>query len=155
MANLKPFRQPVWLDRPLYIRAWKPFPSLQPSIVTFIHIPPLCLPQPLLLLNGPAQSTTTLIIVLTVLISDLTARLAATILSALLKTRIKICPDDTLVQLGAADVLHTVKSVLMSVVFHKAKATWCLVKSVEAHNQSLDLAAFAEQFVDLLFGGVE
>lgn len=43
----------------------------------------------------------------------------------------------------------------MGVVLDEAETAWSLVESVQAHDQTLDLAAFAEELVDLLFGGVE
>ena len=60
-----------------------------------------------------------------------------------------------LVQLRATDVLEAIQRVLMVVVLHKAEAARCLVEAVEAHDEPFDLTALAEEFVDLLFGGVE
>jgi hypothetical protein len=41
------------------------------------------------------------------------------------------------------------------VVLDEAEAAGRLLEAVEAHDEALDLAAFAEQLVNLLFGGVE
>ena len=43
----------------------------------------------------------------------------------------------------------------MRVVLDNAEAAGRLVEAVEAHDQALDPAAFAEELVDLLFGCVE
>jgi len=41
------------------------------------------------------------------------------------------------------------------VVFYKTETARGFVKAVEAHDEAFDAAAFAEEFVDLLFGCVE
>ena len=69
------------------------------------------------------------------------SRLASPVLSALLKTRVEICSDDSLVQLCAANVLHAVESILMGVILDEAEATGGLLEAIEAHNEALDLAA--------------
>ena len=43
----------------------------------------------------------------------------------------------------------------MGVVLDEAEAAGRLVEAVEAHDEALDLAALAEELVDLLFGCVE
>lgn len=43
----------------------------------------------------------------------------------------------------------------MRVVLHEAEAAGRFVETVQAHDQALDAAAFAEELVDLLFGRVE
>jgi hypothetical protein len=43
----------------------------------------------------------------------------------------------------------------VGVVLHEAEATRRLLEAVKAHDQALYFAAFAEELVDLLFGGVE
>lgn len=43
----------------------------------------------------------------------------------------------------------------MCVVLDEAEATGRLLEAVEAHDEALDLAALAEELVDLLLGGVE
>lgn len=106
-------------------------------------------------LDGATKTSTALVILLAVLVTDLSTGLSSAVLSALFKTRVQIGTDDALVELGASNVLHTVESILVSVVFDEAEATWGLVESVEPHDQSLDLSSLCEQFVDLLFRCVE
>lgn len=77
------------------------------------------------------------------------------ILPALGKALVEISSDDTLIQLGAANVLHAVERVLVGVVLDEAEATGCLLESIETHHEALDLSALGEQLVDLLFGGIE
>jgi hypothetical protein len=108
-----------------------------------------------LLHNLLTKPTTSRIKLLTVLIPHLPTTLTPSILPALRKTLIQITTDNPLVQLGAADVFHAVQRVLVRVVLDKAEAAGRLVEPVEAHDQALDAAAFAEELVDLLFGGVE
>lgn len=43
----------------------------------------------------------------------------------------------------------------MGVVLHKAEAAGRFVEAIQAHDQALDAAAFAEELVDLLLGRVE
>jgi hypothetical protein len=57
-----------------------------------------------------------------------------------LEAGIQVRADDTLIQLGSANVLHAVESVLVVVIFNKAETTRGLLESVEAHDKPLDLA---------------
>jgi hypothetical protein len=102
-----------------------------------------------------AVSTSSRIILVPVLISNLATTLTTAILPALGKSLIQIRPDNALVELGAANVLHAVERVLVCVVLDEAEATGRLLKAVKAHDEALDLTAFAKQLVYLLFGGVE
>lgn len=43
----------------------------------------------------------------------------------------------------------------MRVVLHEAESAWGLGEAVKPHYEAFDLADFAEEFVDLLFGCVE
>ena len=43
----------------------------------------------------------------------------------------------------------------MSVVFDETETTRGFVETIESHDQAFDTAAFAEELVNLLFGGVE
>lgn len=43
----------------------------------------------------------------------------------------------------------------MCIVFDKAEAARCLLKPIQTHDKTLDLAALGEEFVNLLFCGVE
>lgn len=73
----------------------------------------------------------------------------------LCKALVEIGTDDALVQLGASDVLHAVKRILVSVVLDEAESAWRLLEAVKAHDKALDLSAFGEQLMNLLLGGVE
>lgn len=63
------------------------------------------------------------------------------ILSSFLETRVQICPDNPFIELRATNVLQTIQSVLMGVVFDKAEATRGLVVPVESHYKALNLTA--------------
>ena len=103
----------------------------------------------------PAVSSTPWIVLLSILIANLSSRLATPILSALDEAFIQIRSDQAFVKFGAADVFHAIQRILMSVVLDKAEAAGCLLEAVEAHDEALDLADFGKKLVDLLFGGVE
>ena len=122
---------------------------LPTHLIILIRIP---LP---LLHNLLTKPTTSRIELLAILIPDLPTALTAPILPALREALVKIAPDDPLVQLRAADVLHAVQRVLVRVVLDEAEAAGRLVEAVQAHDQALDAAAFAEELVDLLLGRVE
>lgn len=128
--------------------------SLQTSIIPIVMIPTLSLPQPLRL-DCPSQATTPFVVIFPVLVPDLPTRLAATVLSSFLETRVQVRPDNALIQLAAPDIFHAVQRVLMGIVLHEAEAAGGLVEPVEAHHQALDLAALGEELVDLLFGCVK
>lgn len=108
-----------------------------------------------LILQRPAQTTPALVKVLSVLIPDLPTGPAPAVLPALLEARVQVGADDSLVELGAADVLHAVEGVLVGKVFDKAETAGCLVEAIQPHDQPFDLAALAEQLVDLLLGREE
>lgn len=105
--------------------------------------------------GSSAKTSATLIVVISVFISHLPTGFAPTVLAALFKTRIQVGSDDSLVELGATDILHAVESILVSVVLHEAETAGGLVKSIQSHDQTLDLAALGEEFVYLLLRGVE
>lgn len=109
----------------------------------------------MILVDGTSVTASPRIVLGAVLVAHLATGLTAAVLPALGEAFIEIGPDDTLIQLGAADVLHAVEGVLVSVVLDEAEAARCLLEAVEAHDQAFDLAAFAKQLVDLLLGGVE
>ena len=71
------------------------------------------------------------------------------------KAFIQICPNDTPVKLCTANVLHAFERILVLVVPDKAEAAICFLEAIQAHDEALDLAAFQEEHVDLLFSGVE
>lgn len=127
-------------------------PSLESQCLTLSVVVHLIVVLIRICLSVPSSSR---VIFIPVLISHLASTLSATILPALCETLIQIRPNNALVQLRATNVLHTVQRVLMCVVLYEAEATRCLLEAIEAHNEALDLAAFAEKLVYLLFGGVE
>ena len=61
------------------------------------------------------------------------------ILPAFREALIEIRTDDALIQFRSTDVFHTVQGVLMRVVFDEAEAARCLLESVEAHDETLNL----------------
>lgn len=69
------------------------------------------------------------------------------ILSALLESRVQIGSNNSFIQLGASNVLQAVQGILVGVVFNEAESAGCLVETIEAHDQSLDLAAPRENQV--------
>ena len=77
------------------------------------------------------------------------------VLPTLCESLVEIGADDALVQLGASNILHAVKSVLVSVVFDEAESARRLLKAVEAHDKALDLATLGKQLMYLLLGSVE
>jgi len=95
------------------------------------------------------------IIIIPIVIPNLPTGRSPAILPPFFKPGIQISADDPLIQLGAADVLHGVQRILVRVVLDEAEAARGLGEAVEAHDQPLDLAALAEEFVDLLLRGVE
>ena len=89
------------------------------------------------------------------LVSYLSPTLPSPELAPFFIAEVEVAADDALVELGAANVLHAVQGVLVGVVLDEAEAAGRLLEAVEAHDQALDLAALAEELVDLLLGGVE
>lgn len=104
---------------------------------------------------GLSVASTARVILVPVLVSDLSSALSAPILPALSESLVEIGPDDALVELGAANVLHAVERILVGVVLDEAETAGRLLEAVEAHDKALNLAALAEELVDLLLGGVE
>lgn len=147
--------------RRIRVRSFVVSPTLQdanalfkPTIRRLRILLPLAIP-PVRILQRSAQPTPALVKVLAVLISDLAAGPAPTVLPALLEARVQVGADDALVQLGAADVLEAVEGVLVGKVLDEAEAAGGLVEAVEPHDEPLDLAALAEQLVHLLLGREE
>src|SRR6266480_4624624 len=99
----------------------------------------------------PAVSSTHWIVLLSILVANLSSRLATPILSALDEAFIQVRSDQAFVQFGAADVFHAIQRILMGVVLDKAEAAGCLLEAVEAHDKALDLANFGKKLMDLLF----
>ena len=130
-------------------------PDDTPKLRAEKHAPSLVLARPPRILDILPIATPPGIKLLAILIPHLPPTLPAPILPALRKPLVQIRPDDPLVQLGAADVQQTVQRVLMGVVLDEAEAAGGLVEAVEAHDEPLDLAAFGEELVDLLFRRVE
>lgn len=106
-------------------------------------------------LDHPSETAPARVELFPVFVSDLSAGPTSSILSTLREALVEIRPDDPLIQLGAADVLQAVQRVLVGVVFDEAEAARRLREPIEAHHEALDLAAGAEERVDLLLGRVE
>lgn len=109
----------------------------------------------MVLVHRPSVSTSSGIVLGAILVSHLSATLAPSILSALSEAFVKICPDDALIEFGTANVLHAVERVLVGVVLNKTESAGSLLETVKPHDEPLDLATFAEQFVDLFFCCIE
>jgi hypothetical protein len=77
------------------------------------------------------------------------------VLPAFYESFIKVCSDDSLVQLRTANVLHAIQGILMVVVLDKTEAARSLLEAIEAHNQSFDLSTLGEELVDLFFRCIE
>jgi hypothetical protein len=69
-------------------------------------------------------------------------------LSALCETLVQIGTDDALVEFRSANVLHAVQRVLVAIVLDEAKSAGCLLESIQAHDQALDLAASGEMLAE-------
>ena len=62
-------------------------------------------------------------------------------LPSFLETRVKVRPNDALVQLGSSNVLQAIQRILVGIILDEAKPAGRFVESVEAHYKSLDLTA--------------
>ena len=109
----------------------------------------------MVLIHRPPIPTPPRIILRPILIPHLPPTFPASILPALRKPLIQIRPYDPLIQLRPANILHAVQRILLRVILDEAEPTRRLLETVEAHDEPLDLAAFAEELVDLLFCRVE
>jgi len=98
-----------------------------------------------------SKATTALIKVGAVLVTHLTASLATTELAPVLKTSVPVSSYDTIIQTSSIDVTHGVAGVISIVEFYEAKAAWCLVMRIKAHDDALDIATLSEKFENLLF----
>jgi len=102
-----------------------------------------------------AKAASSRVELLTILIPHLSSTLTPPVLPALRKALVQITANDALVQLRAANVFQAVQRILVGVVLHEAEAAGRLGEAVQAHDEALQLAAFGEERVDLLLGGVE
>lgn len=87
--------------------------------------------------KGSAITTPTRVKLITVLVPHLAPTLSSAVLSPIYEAFVEICPDKSLVQLCAANVLEAVKRVLMIVIFHEAEAAGCLLETIQPHDYSL------------------
>ena len=92
-------------------------------------------------IDGSTISTPARVVLCPVLVADLPTALSTAILPSLGEALVQIGPDDALVELGAANVLHAVERILVCVVLDEAEAARCLLEAVQAHDEALDLAA--------------
>lgn len=84
--------------------------------------------------DSSAVSTPARIILGPVLVAHLTTALSTSVLPALGETLVQIRPNDTLIELSAANVLHAIQRILVCVVFDEAEPAWRLLKSVKTHH---------------------
>lgn len=92
-------------------------------------------------LDGSSVAASARVELLAVLVSDLATAFSTAVLSALVEALVEIGTNNTLIQLGAANVLQAVESILVGVVLDEAETAGGLLETVETHNQTLDLAA--------------
>jgi len=90
-------------------------------------------------IDGSAVTTSTRIILFTVLISYLTTRFASSILTALFKPRIEVGSDQAFIELCTSNVFQAIEGVLVGVILDETEATGRLLKSVQTHDDALDL----------------
>lgn len=95
------------------------------------------------------------IVVCSVFVSHLSARLPPTVLSSLNESRVPVHPYDAVVQPGAIYVSHRILGVFTQIVFDEAEAARRFLELVQTHHDASDVAAPGEQLVDLLLGGVK
>ena len=107
------------------------------TAILFLFLSPLSV-------NRPSVATSSRIELVSVLISYLPTRFASAVLSAFLESSVKIGSDDTFVEFGASNVFHAVQSLLVSAVFDETEAARGLLEPIQAHHESLDLAALGE-----------
>lgn len=87
-------------------------------LLSALHLQPLVSPP-----------SSTAVVLLPELITDLAPTSSAAKLTALLVPRIEIATNDALIQLRAGDVAQAGDSLGMEVVLYKRKAAWCSAKS--------------------------
>lgn len=93
--------------------------------------------------------------VFAVLIPNLSAALAASILTALDEAGVPVAPDNPIVETGAIYPLHRLEGVLAVVKLYEAEAAGRSAKLVQADDDAPDLAAPTKEVVDLLLRRVE
>lgn len=107
------------------------------------------------LLDNFPVSTASAIIIRPVLVPHLSARLAASILSALDETRVPVHPNDPVVESGPIYETHRVLGIVAHVVLDETKTARRLPELVEAHDDASDVAAAREELVYLLLRAEE
>lgn len=63
------------------------------------------------------------------------------ILTAFRETLVQVGTNNTLIELGTADILHAVERILVVIVFDEAEAARSLLVPVESHDETLYFAA--------------
>ena len=106
-------------------------------------------------LHDHAVSSSTGVEIRPVFVPHLTARLATSVLSALDESSVPICANDSVVEARAVDVGHGVFGVVALIIFDEAESARRPLELVQTHDDALDVAAFAEQLVELLLCRVE
>lgn len=104
------------------------------------------------LLQSPdmTPSSTTGVELLTIFVTDLTTTPSTTELTTLSISMVEIRTDDTFVQLGTVDIFHAIECIRVMIVLDKAKSTGGLLVTVQTHDDTLDLATFGKELIDLL-----
>lgn len=100
-------------------------------------------------------ATSSRIEVCSIFVSHLAARFAPPVLAALNESGVPIDAHNSIVQTCAIHISHRIFGIVSQIVFDEAEAARCLLEFVQSHDDATDVAAPREQFVYLLFGGVE
>lgn len=130
----------------------------------------------LLCVHNLAISATSTIVVLSILVTHLSARLSPSILASLNKASVPVNTYNTIVESRSIHITHASFTVSSRVVFDKAKAAgslqnrvdinsgnfynhFCafshLLELIESHHDSSHIAAAAKQLKDLLLAKIE
>lgn len=88
-------------------------------------------------------------------VTDLSPRNPSPILSTFMESAVQFALYDPVITLGLIDELKTLYGMLMSKIFHKAKATWSFSVLVETHDQALDGTYDGHGLIDLQLRGVK
>lgn len=70
------------------------------------------------------------------------------VLASLLKAPVKVNTDWPFVEQGTIDILDRIFSIGTRVVNDKAKAAWCVLLLVKAHDDAFDVASSGEDLCD-------
>jgi len=107
-----------------------------------------------LLLDDFTIAAASTVEVCSILVSNLSARLAATVLPALDEPGVPVRSDYSVVQPCSVDVSECVFRINSEIILHETETAGCPLEFVQTHNDLLYLSTFAEEFVELLLCSV-